>query len=335
MKRILALGAFGLVAACQTPGYDYVSRAAPNFPEALEYTDVVAGRFGGPAGEVAEQEFGALIRSAELEGQPWFVVLDPDQPQGIYEGDVVVTSYRGEIRRETERKCVEWDGPFDCEHHAIVEKECVKDLVDVDVRARLTDLANRRLVFASAKGGTSEREDCYDVAEYPDTGQPTGKVGSTLHEIYSSYDAPYGMIAEAVPEAVRLFRFDIAPYMASFRAEIVTNPLSGEEKGDARFAAAVKATKGGNFLGACAQWEELAAAYPASPGILHNSGACAEARGDMAGAHSQYARAAELAKQIPLLKDKDAKVIFDALARVNRGRRENTLIDKAIDVGGS
>jgi hypothetical protein len=55
----------------------------------------------------------------------------------------------------------------------------------------------------------------------------------------------------------------------------------------------------------------------------------------MAGAHSQYAKAAELARGIPLLKDKDAKAIFDALERVNRGRYENTLIDQAKDTGGS
>ena len=142
-------------------------------------------------------------------------------------------------------------------------------------------------------------------------------------------------VGVAVPAAVAQFRFDIAPYIATFRAEIVTRPLVGVEAGDARFAAAVQATKRGEFTGACAQWAELAEAYPKAPGIQHNAGACAEARGDIATAHSQYAHAAELAKQIPLLKDKDAKPIFDALTRVNQGRYENTLIDQAKDTGGS
>ncbi|MCU0730672.1 MAG: hypothetical protein MUE84_03700 [Hyphomonas sp.] len=335
MKRLIALALTGLIAACQTPGYDYAARAAPNYPAALDYTDVVVGRFDGPAGDLAEAEFDAVIRSTELEGRPWFIVQDPDRPQGRYTGGVRVTSYRGEIRRETERQCVEYDAPFDCERRAVVERECLKEIVDVEVTATLVDMAANRPVFTSAKGGTTEREDCYNVGEYPDTDQPTGTVGSTIYETYDPYDAPYGMIQQAVPEAVRLFRFDIAPYMASFRAEIVTKPLTGEEKGDARFAAAVKATKQGNFLGACAQWDELAAAYPNAPGIQHNQGACQEARGDMPGAHSQYARAAELARGIPLLKDKDAKAIFDALERVNRGRYENTLIDQARDDGGS
>ena len=248
---------------------------------------------------------------------------------------MTVTGYRGEIRHETEKRCVEYDAPFDCEHRAIVEQECVKDIVDVEVRASLIDLATRRPVFTSAKVGTAEREDCYDFAEYPDTGQATGTVGTTVFESYNAYDAPYGLIHDAVPEAVRQFRFDIAPYMTSFRAEIVTKPLVGEEAGDARFSAAVKATKQGNFIGACAQWQELAAAYPNAPGIQANWGACAEARGDMAFAHSQYAHAAELARGIPLLKDKDAKPIFDALERVSRGRYEDNLIERAKDTGGS
>lgn len=335
LAPVLALALTGCLAACQTPGYEYAARAAPNFPEALNYIDVAAGRFQGPAGDLAEREFDALIRTAELEGRPWFVVLNADQPHGLYEGGVTVTSYRGEIRRETERRCAEYDGPFDCEREKVIEMECTKEIVDVQVTANLIDLATRRAVFTSAKGGTTEREDCHDIAEYPYTDQSTGTVGSMIFDTYDSYEAPYGMIADAVPAAVRQFRFDIAPYIATFRAEIVSKPLVGEEAGDARFAAAVKATKRGEFIGACAQWLELAESYPDAPGIQHNAGACAEARGDLATAHSQYAHAAELAKKIPLLKDKDAKPIFDALTRVNQGRYENTLIERAKDTGGS
>jgi hypothetical protein len=334
MQRLVAIGLLAIVPACQTPGYDYSGRAAPNFPVALEYTDVVAGRFEGPAGEVAKREFEALIAATELEGRPWFAVADPDHPQGAYDGDVSVTSYRGERRRERESQCVEYDGPFDCERRAIVEKQCLKEIVDVAVQASLVDLATGRTIFTSTQGGTTEREDCFDVAEYPDTDQTTGQHGPTEYDTYSTYDAPYGMIAGAVPEAVRLFRTDIAPYAASFRAEIVTKPLVGEEAGDARFEAAVKATKRGDWMGACAQWQELASAYPSAPGIQHNHGACAEARGDLPQAHAQYAKAAELAQQIPLLKDKDAEAIFDALSRVSQGRHDDTLIDRAKDAGG-
>ncbi|HAY06370.1 MAG TPA: hypothetical protein PKV67_04630 [Hyphomonas sp.] len=331
MKRIVSAGLLVLAAACATPGYDYVSRAAPNYPQALDYTDVVTGRFGGPAGEVAEQEFDALLQSAELEGRPWFNVIDSDRPQGIYEGGVEVTGYRAEITYNRVRRCVEYDGIFDCERRATIEQRCIRDIVDVAVTAHLIDYASGRRVFTSTQGGAAEQQDCFDIKEVWGTDLPEGSFGPTEQEIYDPWSAPYGMIAQAVPAAVAQFRTDIAPYMATFRAEIVTKPLTGEEAGDPRFAAAVKATKSGHFIGACAQWDELATAWPSAPGILHNQAACMEARGNLAGAHAQYARAADLARQIPLLKDKDAKPIFDALSRVSRGRYEEKMIDGAIE----
>ena len=49
--------------------------------------------------------------------------------------------------------------------------ECTKEIVNVQVTASLIDMAARRTVFTSAQGGTTEREDCYNVAEYPYTNQ--------------------------------------------------------------------------------------------------------------------------------------------------------------------
>lgn len=329
MRRLIGLAGLLMAAACQTPGYDYATRAAPNFPEALNYQDVAAGRFRGPAGDVAEAEFQALIDGAELEGRPWFITLDPARPQGLYEGEVFITGYRRETRFERERRCDKYEGLFNCERHKVVEMQCPKDIVDVNVRATLVDFASGRPVFTAEHGAATEREDCYDIAEYPDTDQSTGTFGEVIHEVFSQWDAPIGMVAEAVAGAVPGFRADIAPYMTTLRAEIVEKPLTAEEKNDPRFAAAVQATRRGEYIGACAQWDALASSYPRAPGILHNVAACAEARGDMDRAHLLYAQAAEIARGVPLLKDKDAQPIFEALDRISRGRYENSLIDQA------
>lgn len=329
MNRVFGLlGVLLATAACQTPGYDYAARAAPNFAEAVNYTDVTTGRFRGPAGDVAEAEFQALIEGAELEGQPWFNVIDPDRPQGVYEGEVLITGFNRQTRFERERRCT---ALFNCDNEKIVEMQCPAEKVDVSVRVSLVDLATNRLVFTSERGGAVEREDCYDIAEYPYTNQSTGTFGELIHESLPLWDAPIGMVAEAVAAAVPGFRTDIAPYMTTLRAEIVEKPLVPEEAGDPRFAAAVKATRRGEFIGACAQWQELATAYPKAPGILHNLAACTEARGDFEQAQLLYAQAAEIARGISLLKDKDAKPIFDALKRVSQGRYENSLIDQVQD----
>lgn len=323
-----------IAAACQTPGYDYSARAAPNYAQALNYTDVAVGRFRGPAGDVAEAGFQALIDGAELQGMRWFTTFDPQRPQGIYDGEVMIAGFRRETSFRRERRCDKHKGLFNCERHVVIEMHCPKDIVDVSVRATLTDYASGRPVFTSEQGGTTEREDCFDVAEYPDTDQSTGPYGEIVHESLSPWDAPIGMVADAVAAAVPAFRYDIAPYMTTMRAEIVQKPLVPEERADPRFEAAVKATRRGEIIGACAQWQELAAAYPNAPAIRHNWGACTEARGDLEGAHLLYAEAAEIARGIPLLRDRDARAIFDSLGRVSRGRHESTLIDQATGAPG-
>jgi len=325
----MAIAAAFVLAACQTPGYEYTARAAPTYAEALNYTDVSVGRFRGPAGDVAEAAFEALIYNAELGGMPWFTASGAGQPQGIYEGEVSITGFRRETSFRRERRCIKHRGLFNCDQHIVMELHCPKDVVDVAVAATLIDYASGRPVFTSQHGGAAEREDCFDVAEYPDTGQSTGAFGDIVHETLALRDAPIGLIADAVSAAVPAFRYDIAPYMTTMRAAIVDKPLIPEEAHDPRFEAAVKATRRGEIVGACAQWRELAVSYPKAPAILHNWGACTEARGDLEGAHALYAEAAEIARGIPLLRDRDARPIFEALTRVSQGRYEEGLIGRA------
>jgi hypothetical protein len=217
----------------------------------------------------------------------------------------------------------------------MVETECTTESVAVTVTTTLVDLGTNRSVFSATQPGGSARETCIDVAEYPDDGQSEGVYRDPRQSNYNPYNAPIGMVQDAVVEAVRRFRFDIAPYNRTVRAEIMTEGLIPEEQNDTRFSLAVDATKNGSFLGACAQWDELARAYPRAPAVLHNQGACAEARGDMETAQLRYARAAELASGIPLLKDKKARPIFDALERVSGRRYDEMLLDGSLPKSGS
>jgi len=332
MRRFLPnclLLALPLLGACSTPGYDYRARMVPTYPEAVNYRDVSVGEFRGPAGEVAETEFARMLNDVTLDGAYWFGVGGPGEPRGYYEGRVQIESWEAETRFERKRDCIEFDGPFDCEHRGIVETECTEETVEVSVTATLIDADTRRTVFTSSQGGGANHETCVDVAEYEDDGREIGVWRDPLHSSYNPWDAPYGMIADATVEAVHRFRVDIAPYDATVRAEIMTEGLVPEEQNDPRFKAAVDATKRGEMLGACAQWDVLGQEWPQAPAVLHNLGACAEARGDMETAQLRYARAAELASQIPLLKDKKAQPIFDALSRVSTRRMDSTFLDKA------
>ena len=303
MRRFFSaslLLALPLMAACTTPGYDYRARMVPTFPEAANYRDVRVGQFRGPGGEVAEEEFARMLEDVVLDGAYWFGVAGPGQPQGIYEGRIEIDNWEGETRFERKRQCVEYDGLFDCEHRAIVETECTEQTVEVAVTTRLIDTGTGRMVFTQTQGGGANQESCVDIREYEDDGRELGTWRDPVHSSYDPRDAPYGMIADAVVEAVRRFRTDIAPYDATIRAEIMTEGLIPEEQNDPRFAAAVQATKRGEMLGACAQWDELGREWADAPAVLHNLGACAEARGDMETAQLRYAHAAEIASRIPL-----------------------------------
>ncbi len=330
MRILLALLSFAVCAACATPGYDYEARIAPNIPVAAEYRDVGVGKFRGPGGDVAEDEFVRMINDVTLDGAYWFGVGGIDTRRGVYEGDTQIDSWSAETRYERERRCTDYDGLFDCEHRSIVEKACTEETVNVTVTATLIDTDTNRRVFTQSQGGAATRDSCEDIAQYEDDGRDLGSWRDPLHSDYNPYNAPYGMIQDATVEAVNRFRTDIAPYMQTVRAEILTEGLIPEEQNDPRFKAAVDATKNGSFLGACAQWDQLGRDWPQAPAVQHNLGACAEARGDMATAQVRYARASELASSIPLLKDKKAQPIFDALERISNRRIDEKLLEDRV-----
>lgn len=329
MIRILfSLLILHTAAACQTPGYDYQARIAPNFPEAADYRAVIVEPFRGPGGETAGETFNAMVDEAQIDGQFWF--LDPrDGYDGAYSGQVDVVGYEAEERYDSSKECVEYDGLLDCEHRAYVERFCVEESVDVTVTTTLTDIRDGSTVFTHSQDGHATREECEKTAEFHADSDYDGEYRDVVRRSLNVYNAPIGMIADAAREAVRRFRQDIAPYNKTVRAEIMKDALMPEVALDTRFGLAVEATKRGEPMGACAQWDELLKVYPRAPSILHNSGACAEARGDMQTAQERYARAAEITKSIPLVKDKMTKSIFTALERVSGQRHNDLLIDNA------
>lgn len=316
------------IAACQTPGYDYQARVAPNYPEAANYRAVIVEPFTGPGGRVAGETFETMVQDAKIDGLRWF--LDGREGyEGAYSGHVDVVGYEAEERYEANEECVDYDGLFDCERRAHVERFCIEESVDVSVTTTLTDLRDDYAVFTSSQGGRTTREDCETLGEIHGGHPDDRRYRDVVHRSLSTYDAPIGMIADAAREAVLRFRHDVAPYNKTVRATIMKDAILPELANDARFALAVKATKRGEPMGACAQWDVLLKAYPRAPAALHNSGACAEARGDMQTAQDRYARAAEITRGIPLVKDKLAKPIFEGLARVSGQRIDDELINNS------
>ena len=325
------------LAACATPGYDYSGRFAPENVAVTDYRNVDVAVFDGPAGRDVERAFERMIASATLDGQPWFNVSyeTPNGPEGIYSGEVDVTGYEVEHYHKTVKECVEWDGLFDCEHRADVEKACTRKGVEVAVRARLEDAYNGQLIHQGSHFGDASNELCETIAEFHADGRGNehshvGGYGESRE--YGVELAPYELIREAALEAARAFRTDIAPYNRTVRAKIMTQALDPFLASDPRFADAVQATKDGKQITACSRWQALAADYAKAPAILHNQGACAEANGDAQSAQAYYTQASKLARGLPGLDEDAMDILASSLERISSVRIENTILDEAAGI---
>ncbi len=333
-QAILPLILAASLAACATPGYDYSGRFAPENVAVTDYRHVDVGSFDGPAGREVERAFNRMIASATLDGQLWFNVSyeTPNDLQGVYSGEVDVLGYEVEHYHKTVKECVEWDGLFDCEHRADVEKACTRKQVDVAVRARLEDAYNGQLIHTGSHYGDASDEVCETIAQFHADGR--GNEHAHVGDYGESRDygielAPFHLVREAALEATRKFRTDIAPFNKTIRAKIMTEALDPFLASDPRFEDAVQATKDGKQITACSLWQTLAADYAKAPSILHNQGACAEANGDAQGAQALYAQASRLAGGLSGVNEDAMDILASSLERISGVRIENDILDEA------
>lgn len=317
MKIVTALACLAGLVACATPGIDYTARLPAGAPAAAEYRDVTVGGFSGPAGGWFSSEFEEMLYNATLDGLPWFYVnagrAQPGVLSGLYSGYISVDDVIENVYEETVRKCVEWDGPFDCETRADVLQTCVDTEVVVSVYPELIDRKTGEIVFAGRYSGSASDSDCVDAHDY-----------SPRYGRYHDDD----LIREALEETLPQIRNDVAPRNGRVRATLVADAMDPVARADPRFEQAVEGAKSGDVLNACAIWDVLAEEYPASPGVIHNQGACAEARGDYSAAQQLYAKASELA--IPYAggeSDDAVNRINDSLARISSRRSDEVWLD--------
>lgn len=321
MRNAISFVALVGLAACATPGVDYEARLPANNLAAAEYRDVEVGGFSGPAGGWYSDRFEGMLASALLDGRPWFrLVSGPPAEQalsGLYAGRISVDDVDEHSYEQTERKCVEWDGLFDCETRADVIELCVETRVDVSVYPELIDRATGEIIFGGRYSGSASDTECSDDHHHRSWG---GRFSS----------APRELIREALLDTLQPIRNDIAPRNARVRAPLVAEAIDPVARADPRFEQAVDAAKDGDALQACTLWGDLAGEFPNAPAVVHNRGACAEARGDYALAQKLYATAADLTvnyTQGDL--EKSVREINGSLARISERRFGESWIDQA------
>ncbi|MEM0985640.1 MAG: hypothetical protein AAGJ32_05295 [Pseudomonadota bacterium] len=304
LGRIASVAALSLLAAaCSTPGISYLARVPAGAPEAAAYRTVSVGYFAGPQGDWYAGALEGMLLNADFDGGPWFIVHDPAAPEGTYggrySGTVDILAVDVDEYTRTKKKCVEWDGLFDCEHRAEVLQACIDVDVDAAVRIRLTDVRDGAVVFYETYQGHAGEHDCDDVKII--TGKYAGKRKRGYGPYRDYYDRfggssgylTHDLVQQALRDTLSDIRLDIAPYNNRAKAPLVAEAIDPEARADPRFAQAVEAAGDGNQDMSCRIWTDLVVAYPQAPGVRHNAGACAEASGNLEAAQLLYAEAVD------------------------------------------
>lgn len=331
IRPYVLLGVLGTVAACATPGLNYDTTVMASSPAAAETRNVTVSRFHGPAGRWYARQFEAMLANATLDGQAWFALADYDHlggyPVGVYSGDIDVLRYDIYDYTRTDKKCVEWDGPFDCERREEVLEYCVEETLAVEVQPRLVDRATGAVVFTGVYSGQAGQTRCQIEPHY-------GASHGVGH--YSGYgdliDGRGVLLREALSDTLAPVRRDIAPRNATVKAVFAAKAIDPEVRADPRFTQAVKAGLSDPVL-SCSLWSDLIAAYPAAPAVIHNRGACAEAEADFGTAQRLYAEAAAQADTYTGLEDALLRPILTSLARVSGQRYDLELLEDMTGAG--
>lgn len=354
IRTIQGAAALSALGACATPGIDYTARVAPGNPAAATYRTVAVGTFDGPlAGWYADQ-FEAMLHNALFDGLPWFEVglfAGQSNVSGVYEGSVDIGYPDIFERYYSETRCVEFveeededgDTKKKCVKQVEIEHVCVRYTVGASASPRLYDKQTGELIHAATYYGEDSEEECFETGNvvYRIRRQEGERGRGRYRYAYEDYGRPGyrlggdrmidRLTASALLQTVRQARLDIAPYNRDVRATILTEAQDFEVKADPRFATAVQAIRDKQPFAGCAIFAELILAYPSSPSVLHNSGACAEARGDQQAAQGLYAQANEAAR---LLGIEPTGRMVNALARISGQRADTAVLDRLVPESG-
>ncbi len=325
---------------CASPGLEYtVSEPAYN-TEAAKLREVAIMGFSGQHGHTFTSSLDGLLRNTVFEGYPWFEVSPYSSRsgwsgsigqavrtgedlgvQGVWFGDVDTYSSVSPPYREVRSKCVEWDGPFDCERRVDYEVECFDIHAEVSISARLADVAGGYVVADERMSDRDSDRVCRETYYYHDHGGKGGKKGKKHkgdghgRQHYSGYNrgglSSYGfgywehqdraerMERRLVAQQAGRLRRVIAPFERTAKARLMETPGLPYTELVTGFEGAISAAKSGNNLASCRQFEALSTQFPDDPSLNFNLGACAEMFGELQQASELYQRAEELAGPMP------------------------------------
>ena len=325
-----ALSASMLV-ACSTPGIKYDARIMPNNLDAAATRSVAVEPFSGPGGSWYTRQFETMLANTLFDGKPWFSLAaysnpDPALRSGIYAGNIDIVDYSTWEDIRTVKKCVEWDGLFDCETRAEVEEICFHEEIRVSVDPRLIEIGTGDVLFSDRYYGDASRSFCEDLGLVSESKKRKRKRARRASRAFYA-DASHDLVLEALSDTLGPIRRDIAPRNAVVKAKFMTNPLDPVVKADVRFEQAIEMSRKDPAT-SCALWDSLSVTYPSSPAVIYNNGACAEASQQFNVAQERYAEAAQLSLAFSKDGQTVAKPIQKALANVSSQRFDLQILNE-------
>ena len=314
---LFSLVAIVLTACASTPGLRYtVAEPAKNSHAASLRRVAVMGFTGWRGGDFA-RAFDASLREARFEGRPWFDVTAPTGDpalytggfgpsaharavefgeayglDGVWYGDVDTESWASHVYYETRKKCVEWDGLFDCETRKEYEVACRDYDARATARMVLVDVKTGHIVVDRLFTDDDSDRDCWERDEYRKHRHGYYDRGFGHSAFHSA--AP-GMEHGLLMSLSGRLRQEIAPYTRTEKAELMETPSLPYMDLTNGFAQAVELAKDGRGRSACDLFETMSARYGEEDAALaYNLAACSEMAGDLDAAHDRYAFALKL-----------------------------------------
>ncbi len=317
-KICLVLGVWVGLAGCASPGLEYLAPQPAGNPEAANLRRVLVMELVGPHGDEVAGSLSSMLVDAEFDGAPWFDVSLGPRPaiwagepdiddavaygerrgvDGVWIGAVETWSDKSWPYRETRKRCVEWDGLFDCERREEYQVDCVDFDAEIEIYLTLVDVRNRAIVAQPKLRDTDSDKICHEVY-----GGGKGKKGKHRHSgssehFYGDYDDDFGggrlyqMERRMAVSLVKQLRTSIAPHYRYVTATLMETPSTPYTDLTVGFTAALEDAKAGRNAVACGRYEDLWVQYPDDASLAYNMGACAEMFGEYDDANTYYDKA--------------------------------------------
>lgn len=302
-----------------------------HYPEASKIREIAVLPFDGPMGNEIASQIEGILTQANIEGRPFFTVVDRIKLKNIVEGEMRLSMsalvsedtavkvgrlvgakgiYTGAVAasnthdgqftkkrtRCTEYKKREKRKWYQSEEVCVREEEytvpCTKRTAVFAFTPKLIEVETGRIIYSQNISQTTESKACSD----------------------DPYDlkSPTQLINEAATSAMDIFRDAVIPYYITVAIRIMKPDDSIPSKEVvARVEQGIEFAENNRLDRACELWEEAKTLSQNSPSIFYNLGICAEVTGNPEQALDLYKKADHL-----LLKPDD--MVNEALARVQK-----------------